>query len=170
MHSETKQAVLHSVQKTLLSLHSEVFADMLRLPVPPEAQMYERVPLDQLPDTAEQVETMLDCLYKPNSLHQVMDTTKYAISDIREVAVDKLETQWPIALEEWTALDRHKERLHSERLHALHGTLMTVTILSQIPEVASAIRLARDFDVPSILRATFYEASLINPVHDWDTW
>ncbi|TFK48999.1 hypothetical protein OE88DRAFT_451274 [Heliocybe sulcata] len=179
VHSETKQVVLYRVQTTLLSRHSEVFADMLTMPSPPEAPTYEGAPLVHLPDTAEEIEAMVHCFYDPGRLyHEDVDpaspfwrdamhmATKYIISSIRARIVASLEKQWPRTLQEWIAHEARKRFLYEEWVRRDDEGRFYDDL---VPEPASAIRFARDFDVPSILPAAFYDLLLIDPKNDWDT-
>ncbi|TFK49000.1 hypothetical protein OE88DRAFT_453896 [Heliocybe sulcata] len=148
------------------------------MPPPPEAPTFEDVPLVQLPDTAEEVEAMVNCFYDPSRLYHedvvpvspfwraaMHMATKYMISVIRDRIVENLEKQWPSTLQAWVALKANKrcleEEWEPEELDAYYDDV--------VPEPASAIRFARDFGVPSILPAAFYALSLIDPRDDWDT-
>ncbi len=72
--------------------------------------------------------------------------TKYEIHSIRQCIVKRLESDWPQTLRGW------------ENLVASKRTRL---------EPAAAIRLATEFDIPSILPAAFYALVQINPEQEW---
>ncbi len=68
--SDKNRTVLFRIHKSLLSDQSGVFETMFGLPVPQdqenvEAESYEGLPLVRMPDTAEQVEALLNALRCP---------------------------------------------------------------------------------------------------------
>lgn len=73
---KTQEVVLFRVHKSILSKHSQVFADMFSLPDVPSLsesvdenltanETYSNVPVVNLSDTAEQVRDVLSILYDP---------------------------------------------------------------------------------------------------------
>ena len=69
---------------------------------------------------------------------------------IRERIVEHIEQDWPITLRLWDTLERQIN------LNSYH----------HLPEPASAIRLARECNVPSILPAAFYHLSRLSVFDD----
>ncbi len=66
--SDKSRTVLFRTHKSLLSDQSEVFETMFGLPQDQEsveADSYESLPLVRMPDTAEQVEALLNALRDP---------------------------------------------------------------------------------------------------------
>lgn len=86
-------------------------------------------------------------------------TTKYQIAQIRDRIVERLESDWPQTIFAWDALEGQIERA-KEYSKVLWDTD------DRFPEPASAIRLARDFGIPSILPAAFYQLSRLNIAND----
>lgn len=63
----SRRVVLFRVHKSVLSRQSEVFADMFGLPASSASasESYDGVPVVELPDSAEDVESLLEVLYDP---------------------------------------------------------------------------------------------------------
>ena len=69
---------------------------------------------------------------------------------------------WPTTLDEWLVLEDELEKAAREEL-GLHSLGMD----NRFPEPASAIRIALDYNIPSILPAAFYTLSRIRAKEDW---
>lgn len=84
---------------------------------------------------------------------------KYQITHIRDCIVERLESDWPQTIHAWDALEGEVERSkeHSNTLWYIDD---------RFPEPASAIRLARDYGIPSILPAAFYQLSRLKIAND----
>lgn len=91
---------------------------------------------------------------------------KYAIEHLRRRIILHLEQDWPTTIWQW-------DRMENE-IHGIIGTWSNTqqplpfseNLDDHLPEPASAIRLARDCDVPSILPAAFYQLSRLSVCHD----
>lgn len=92
--------------------------------------------------------------------------TKYQIDDIRKAIIERLESDWPQTLGQWDALEAHADALTLE--YRANGPVEGLYPDDQLPEPASAIRLARECNIPSILPAAFYHLSRLSPGNDWD--
>ena len=62
LHVET---TLFRVHRSTLSMHSEVFADMFRIPQPPDQDIIEGCSVVHLPDSASDFIYLLKALYDP---------------------------------------------------------------------------------------------------------
>lgn len=83
-------------------------------------------------------------------------STKYQVVHIRAAVVKHLEAEWPQSLADW---DKSLADVQVSR---------SFTTYLDLPEPCSAIRLARMYDIPTILPAAFYALSCINPHHaEW---
>ncbi|GJE95294.1 hypothetical protein PsYK624_114770 [Phanerochaete sordida] len=173
-------AVAFRVHKGLLAYNSPIFRDMLALPCRPDVQDgYDGAPLVRLSDEARELESALGALYNPSSLavrrwdpgapNQLSSAMriakKYEIDSIRARVVAALEDSWPRTFADWL-------RFRGE-LAALDGTHhygagLATRFDDCVPEPASAIRLARDHDIPGILPFAFYTLATIGADHDWD--
>jgi hypothetical protein len=96
----------------------------------------------------------------PSSVKQVLTlANKYGMETLRERIVVHIEGDWPQSLWRWDSLE------HEIREMAINcdedGNLD-----DYLPEPASAIRLARDCNIPSILPSAFYHLSRISVYHD----
>jgi hypothetical protein len=89
--------------------------------------------------------------------------TKYNITPLRQRIISHLEDDWPTTLDAWVAAYYAEERLAGqyEDLAGEDGRLDGILYDDRLPEPGSAIRLAQDLDVPSILPSAFYALSRI---------
>lgn len=115
-----------------------------------------RVPLKRLdPDTPLLVQGILKL------------SAKYQVDSIKAQIVQRLEDDWPTSALAWLRLC-NDERLFNED-HMRYETLKIGEYAEdKFPEPASAIRLARDFDIPSILPAAYLKLLFADPTLDWD--
>ncbi|THG98537.1 hypothetical protein EW026_g3664 [Hermanssonia centrifuga] len=137
-----------------------------------------------MPDSAEDTESLLFVLYdplgtaykrfNPNTPVLVQGALKLAIKyeceTIRARIVENLEADWPQTLAQWDA--RRLEATIARSEHGLrpNGKVDGLYLDDRLPEPASAIRIASDFNIPSILPAAFYNLALINTDADWDKY
>ena len=93
--------------------------------------------------------------------------TKYQFGAVCKRIADALADNWPRTFADWLRFDSEAAALepkyHYDEQHSAAKRLDDC-----IPEPASAIRFARDFDVPSILPFAFYTLATIHPDGDWD--
>lgn len=95
---------------------------------------------------------------------------KYQVEKIRRIIVERLESDWPQSLTDWRRLEAEIEVMESGAW-ALAEDPQTMTYLHvdrHLPEPASAIRLAHECDIPSILPAAYYQLSWLTVEHDTD--
>lgn len=96
----------------------------------------------------------------PSSVKQVLTlANKYGMETLRERIVVHIEGDWPQSLWRWDSLE-HEIR---EMMINCDGD---GNLDDYLPEPASAIRLARDCNIPSILPSAFYHLSRISVYHD----
>lgn len=103
----------------------------------------------------------------PSSVKQVLTlANKYGMEKLRKRIVLHMEGDWPQSLWQWDSLE-HEIREMTTDLHESDGVQpFTKSIDDYLPEPASAIRLARDCNIPSILPAAFYHLSRLSVFHD----
>jgi hypothetical protein len=87
--------------------------------------------------------------------------TKYQFDRLRERIVKHVEADWPQTLEEWDHLQEDIAQFKNDHPGA-------EDVHEHFPEPVSAIRLARECDIPSILRPAFYHLSTVPPSNHWD--
>ncbi|KAH7903104.1 hypothetical protein BJ138DRAFT_1021138, partial [Hygrophoropsis aurantiaca] len=158
----------------LLARHSQTFADMLRLPQSNNFEEYDGATLVRMPDDARQIEILLGILYRndliclansldsrrPAIVRLLFDLLdKYEVHRFRDDLVQSLEAQWPRDLQKWDKLEAGINCVLRNRRGVGNANL---------PEPASAIALARDFSIPSILPAAFYQLSRLSISDDED--
>lgn len=92
--------------------------------------------------------------------------TKYDVESIRSRIVDHLKSEWPAGLDEWYLLTHEIDE--KARAAYLASDRRDFTIWERFfPEPASAIRMATDFGVPSILPAAYYRLAISNAGLEW---
>ncbi|TFK47456.1 hypothetical protein OE88DRAFT_1811253 [Heliocybe sulcata] len=172
--------ILFRVHRSVLAKLSSVFADMFSLPSNDAAnEMYDGAFLVDMPDPADALESLLRVIYhetnlvfqrlSPDTPHKVKPIlalcNKYDIPSIRERIVSRLEEDWPRTLNEWDALEAEIEEMQKD-LHDSHDCDAynhNCDLTNFLPEPVSAINLAVDCDVPSILPAAFYQLMRSSP-------
>jgi len=146
----------------VLSKHSEVFRDMLRIPQPPsgEQEQFDGCPLVELSDGVDDVRHMLSALYDGGNPEYVyIDQpilfpvvaamlrlgTIYQIHRFRKEAIQCLQLSFPSTLSEMDAVGTTKLSAR---------TFPSISIRDE--EFMDLITVACECDLPSILPATFY--------------
>ncbi|KAG1887983.1 uncharacterized protein F5891DRAFT_966412 [Suillus fuscotomentosus] len=161
------------VHQSILSHYSSVFADMLTMPPVREAETYDDVPLVYLPDNAEEIESLLKTIYLPRSpplyprltrcapriiYHLLNLSNKYEMNELRHDVVLQLEADWPTSLARWDQLEGEIAGLADP-----DGDSMRYLFPEDpLPDPASAIQLASECRVPTILPAAFYHLSRLS--------
>lgn len=95
---------------------------------------------------------------------------KYECERIRARIVENLEADWPQTLAQWDARRSETIMARSEHAQQASGKVNGLYLDDRLPEPASAIRIASDYNIPSILPAAFYELALLTTDADWDTY
>ncbi|KAG2352877.1 hypothetical protein BDR07DRAFT_1312116 [Suillus spraguei] len=177
----TGQHQIFRVHQSVLSKNSPVFKSMFMIPGVQDREMekYDGVPLVQLPDGAEEVESLLRVLYHesalpfrrldpntPSLVKKVLTlANKYGIDHLRDRIVEHVEADWPQSLRQWDLLEA--EILAMEDTWYTYDEYNNGPIDNYLPEPASAIRLARECNIPSILPAAFYHLSRLSIKDNW---
>lgn len=96
--------------------------------------------------------------------------SKYEVDAVRKRVVERIEDAWPRSFEQW--LRFHAEVDVVKKLHedAGDGLIDGKQFTDRVPEPAAAIRIARDFDIPSILPFAYYTLATISLEHDWERY
>ncbi|KAI0074307.1 hypothetical protein K474DRAFT_73371 [Panus rudis PR-1116 ss-1] len=147
-------------------------------------ETYDGVLHIETPDSLEDVESFLKVLYdplgaaykrfNPNTPVLVNGALKLAIKyecdALRARIVENLEADWPQTLAQWDARRTEAIMMRSEHAQQQNGKVNGLYLDDRLPEPASAIRIASDYNIPSILPAAFYELSLLSTDADWDKY
>lgn len=88
--------------------------------------------------------------------------TKYEVDSVCKAIKNHLESEWPQTLDELIRLQKDVLVAKSECISP------NPDFYKIFPEPASAIRLATDFDVPSILPTAYYILSTLDADVNWD--
>ena len=96
-------------------------------------------------------------------------TAKYAINRFRQNIITQIEEGWPCTLRQWDELESrsHATILLSSGALDSHPDPESPDCEVLFPEPASAIRLARECNIPTILPAAFYHLSRLSIDDDW---
>ncbi|KAI0312614.1 hypothetical protein OF83DRAFT_1176462 [Amylostereum chailletii] len=165
---------MYNVHKGVLALNSSVFHDLFegsQAAFNIGSEMYEGIPVMDMPDSPEDVAHFLKALYFPKytqrhyaaaPLKALPDgyagilrlSTKYDVPSLRETAISAFKLVWPSTLPDW------------------HNLQMTIAKDGPFPELsanskgdiselhedpAKAIRLAYDCRVPEVLPVAYYD-------------
>ncbi|KAF8798311.1 hypothetical protein BYT27DRAFT_7177806 [Phlegmacium glaucopus] len=169
--------VAFRVHRSILAKVSSVFESMFSLPMGEHVEEYDGVPAVYMSDCAEQLENLLMMMYHevflpfkpldprtPNSVKPILLlANKYAMDRIRERIVDHIEQDWPLTLQLWDKLEFQID--WARQLSRSDADIYQLYLDDHLPEPVSAIRLARECDIPSILPAAFYHLSRLSISH-----
>jgi hypothetical protein len=90
--------------------------------------------------------------------HVLKLSNKYEMSELRQAVVQLLETQWPTSLAQWDRLEGEIAVMAWDQ----DCDPIPLDLDRNLPEPALAIRLGREFHVPSIMPAAFYHLSRLS--------
>ncbi|OBZ79828.1 hypothetical protein A0H81_01512 [Grifola frondosa] len=179
------------IHQSILCRHSPVLADMFMLPPLMTSgskdeieEAYDGVPHVQMPDSAEDLASFLGVFYDPlGTAYKRFDPNtpvlvegtlklamKYECDALRARIVENLEADWPQTLAQWDARRSESILVRSEHSMQLTGKVNGLYLDDRLPEPASAIRIASDYYIPSILPAAFYQLALLSTDADWDAY
>ncbi|GJE96790.1 BTB domain-containing protein [Phanerochaete sordida] len=187
LHATDAQSAirLFRVHKAILAHHSAVFAGLFTLPTNGATnETYEGAPIIQMQDDADDLAELIGALYDPDlPLMRPLDPAnparargamrlarKYDVDAVRTRIVQRLEADWPKDVIEWLRLcaDVRKRTELRDAIDRMYVGAPSPEPAPFVPEPASAVRFAREFDVPSILPAAFYALALTDVRADWD--
>lgn len=116
---------------------------------------------------------MRDWIRAPQMVrNMLLMANKYQVDNIRRQIVERLESDWPQRFVDWKRQQAEvKIQLeHNKLTNERQRTSEKPSLLDDaFPEPASAIRLARECNIPSILPAAFYHLSRLTIDDDWDS-
>ncbi|KAG1756723.1 uncharacterized protein EDB91DRAFT_1094086 [Suillus paluster] len=170
------------VHKFVLASHSKVFADMFALPSGTDQETYDGVDSVHMPDDAKDLEDLLRALYYPGTILSMLEnrnplaaikykgilllSQKYFVRVLHKLLRARFRADWPSTLQEWDKLIEHYDGLSGSTLPQHDAASRFID--NRMLEPASAIRLAREANIPEILPAAFYMLSTISPFMDFD--
>ncbi|KIP05783.1 hypothetical protein PHLGIDRAFT_486230 [Phlebiopsis gigantea 11061_1 CR5-6] len=169
------------VHRATLSYHSPAFQDLFALPPTSVNETYDGVPVVEMQDSFEELAAFLEVLYGHQTAHTkryhpdaalaatgaLKLIAKYEVDHLRDRLIRHIEADWPKSPTEWIIMYRIRQTYTD--VNQFHGELgKNVPLENSFPEPASAIRLARECGIPSILPAAFLELVGIDRGKDWD--
>ena len=104
------------------------------------------------------------------SLRDILELTeKYAINRFRQNIITQIEEGWPCTLRQWDELESRGQPtiILSSGAFDSHPDPELLDPEALFPEPASAIRLARECNILTILPAAFYHLSRLSIDNDW---
>ncbi|TDL27773.1 hypothetical protein BD410DRAFT_739026 [Rickenella mellea] len=173
-------STFYRIHRFMLSIHSYVFRDMFTLPPAADGSIetYDGVPIVHLPDSAEDMDGLLNVLYDPSRiLFNKYDpcapakisgvlklARKYDFTNLRLRTIEHYIQAWPSTLHEWDLLEQtigvwRPDPDNDDEIEFLDAVF---------PEPGAAIRLARECDIPQILPSAFYHLSRLLQQDDWN--
>ncbi|EIW77531.1 hypothetical protein CONPUDRAFT_75394 [Coniophora puteana RWD-64-598 SS2] len=174
-----EECLLFRVHKSVLAMHSPIFAIMFTLPAPPTEStdpdsIFEGVPLLRMYDEANDVRDLLRFFYHsttymlirydPETPRKVGGllrlAKKYQINTLWDMVVGQLQKDWPQTLPEWERLEGEVDLWQRRRDEENWSPLPCSDHV--FPEPGSAIQLAREFDLHRILPSMFYHLSRLD--------
>ncbi|THH06663.1 hypothetical protein EW145_g3934 [Phellinidium pouzarii] len=179
--SAESRFILYRIHKSNLARHSEVFEHMFSATIPMAGEeavneMYDGLPVIEMPDSKDHVYSLLEVLYEPwlslpykhfepktrNTAQLVLEiATKYEMDPIRQRIIAYIVDYWPCSLAEWDVFEARLKIVEDDERRDDE-----MDCYAQEP--ASAIVLARRFEIKSILPAAFYDLARIPSSADWD--
>ncbi|EAU81839.1 hypothetical protein CC1G_12509 [Coprinopsis cinerea okayama7 len=145
---------------------SELLRNVLAIPHPDDTQMYyDNLPMINSVDDPRDVAVVLKYSYDPSQspvheedvdvayrLYGVLEMAdKFLLEDLKSMILEHIQRDWPTTLEAWD----ERERLFYTRWESQPHKAMDF----HAPEPASVIRVARRFNLRSILPIAFYHLS-----------
>ncbi|KAJ8079489.1 hypothetical protein PM082_011076 [Marasmius tenuissimus] len=164
-----EQRFAFKVHRGVLARHSEVFADMFRVPQPIDMEVDTELEgcqhVEMAHDRADDVYFLLKSLYDglhfmkrrrgsqfPSLLSTLRLSTKYIIPVLRQRCLDQLSSDWPSTLSGW---DKREAEATDERGVYLPREYSTHPIM--------AIELARELGLVDLLPSALYDLSRYGP-------
>ncbi|KAJ7113665.1 hypothetical protein C8R43DRAFT_128786 [Mycena crocata] len=184
-HAELRMFCVH---KRTLSIHSPVFLRIFKLPamLPPNDDFIEEidgVKVMKVKEPSIDWATLLRCLYHPQNMPFKKEEPtvnvdmagllrvckKYAFNELYATAVHQLMYEWPTSL---AIFDEHETRIRTLGIahHAAGGRIDGQYLDDALPEPVAIIKLAQEFNIPSLLPAAFYALSCVRPTANYDTF
>ncbi|KAG1878047.1 hypothetical protein DFJ58DRAFT_648925, partial [Suillus subalutaceus] len=171
------------VHKSVLGSHSTVFADMFALPSAAEKEKHDSIDSVRMPDDAKDLEDLLRALYYPRTILSMLEnrnplaaikykgilllSQKYFVRVLQKLLRARFRADWPSTLPEWDKLMDHYAGFSASVIPQHDAASQFID--NRMLEPVSAIRLAREANIPEILPAAFYMLSTISPYMDFDT-
>lgn len=90
--------------------------------------------------------------------HVLKLSNKYEMSGLRQAVVQLLETQWPTSLAQWDRLESEIAVMAWDQ----DCDPIPLNLDDMLPEPALAIKLGREFHIPTIMPAAFYHLSRLS--------
>jgi hypothetical protein len=106
----------------------------------------------------------------PSSVKKVLSlANKYGMDQFRLRIVQHIQLDWPQSLWQWDKLEAQITSMRTAWGKGPNGEpdFQRLYLDDNLPEPASAIRLARECDIPAVLPAAFYHLSRLSIYDDW---
>lgn len=175
---KSKQYLYRVHRATLAHLSPVLATSLASLSASDSADQYDGAPVLGLSDSQVDVKAFLEVVYGHEHLYMKRHdpdaalfaikvlklAAKYDCRDVRDRVVRHIEADWPRSPAEWFA----KHNMRKACFEAAKFLSQGVPAENMFPEPASVIRLAQDYDIPSVLPAAYLELVSISRRNDWD--
>ena len=94
--------------------------------------------------------------------------SKYEMDVLRKRIVALVEDTWPCSFKQWLLFRAQINVIRDTYMAADRRLIYGKDFSESVPEPAAAVRIARDFDIPSVLPCAYYTLACISFDHDWD--
>ncbi|KAJ7438914.1 hypothetical protein B0H11DRAFT_1884190 [Mycena galericulata] len=157
------QSKLFNLSRGILTLQSPIFADMFRIPQPPDIETIDGSPVVEIPDSVDDATVFFRAIFDssffeaypaPTTFETLAGilrlSTKYEVDYLRRRALIHLSSAYPTKLSVWDSL---KENFTEQPSWGRPSW----SILANSEIRFDAIRLSRQIDAPWVLPAAFYQ-------------
>ncbi|GJE96792.1 hypothetical protein PsYK624_129980 [Phanerochaete sordida] len=172
-------AYLYRVHRATLLHYAPKLADVLQSATESDSvEEYDGAPVVDLPESQTEVKAFLEVVYGNEHTHMkrqdpgaalfaakaLVLITKYDCRELRARVVRHIGADWPQSPREWLALHQMRRAcVETAKFLAEDAPVENI-----FPEPASVIRLAQDYDIPSVLPAAYLELVSVSRKNDWD--
>ncbi|KAL1938734.1 hypothetical protein VTO73DRAFT_11337 [Trametes versicolor] len=170
------------VHKVILGLHSAAFSNLFADASAGLGPTYDDVPMVEMPDRADDLAGLLDCVYNPSHYYLsrrsrryktalelsgiVRLADKYLLDSLRADLVQRVVDEWPKDILEWDIREAELEKIKTA---IMCGTQeQSSYYMDCMPEPASAIMFAEEFGCREVLPAAFCSLARVGIHNEWE--
>ncbi|EIW56220.1 uncharacterized protein TRAVEDRAFT_60167 [Trametes versicolor FP-101664 SS1] len=180
--SSERRLQVYRVHKAYLGVQSIFFCNLFADASAGGGPTYDDLPMLEMPDKADDLSGLLDCIYNPHhylsrrsryktafdlvGIARLAD--KYLLDGLRAGLVQRVAEEWPKSLTEWNVRDGELEILDTAIMTACGTPEESESLMDRIPDPASAIMFAEEFGCREILPAAFCSLARVDTDNGWE--